>query len=99
MNNTRAWEEYYLEYINGAEKFEQEPVTIEELNQMWIAMRDDTDMRQEALDWVQAILGDDYPETLAMSIEELNEIYVKLYVAAEAAEIKVFPIYKTLSAA
>ncbi|MEN6391630.1 MAG: hypothetical protein ABFD04_14555 [Syntrophomonas sp.] len=98
MNNTRAWEEYYLEYINGAEKFEQEPVTIEELNQMWIAMRDDTDMRQEALDWVQAILGDDYPETLAMSIEELNEVYVKLYVA-EAAEIKAFPIYKTLSAA
>lgn len=99
MNNPRAWEEYYLEYNNGAEKFEPESVTIEELNQIWIDMRDDSDKHQEALDWVPAILGDDYPETPAMSIEELNEIYVKLYVVEEAAEIKAFPIYKTLSAA
>jgi len=99
MNNTRTWEEYYQQYMDGNEKLETGPVSVEELNQMWIDMRENANNRKENLDWVPAFSGDNSPEPLVMSIEKLNEIYVRMYIGIENAEIKDFPIYRTLPAA
>lgn len=95
MNNTRAWEEYYLQYYKVDEI---EPLSVEELNKLWIEMTAAIDVGEQYLDWMQVMYAQTDPVSTAMSVEELNEIYVNLYAGVEKAEIKVFPTFNSLLA-
>lgn len=96
MNNTQAWEEYYLQNYDFDE---YGPVSVEEINQMWIEMREKVAAREGELDWIKIIYGDADPISTVMSVRELNEFYVQYYVGVESAEIKQFPTFNAVSEA